>query len=39
MSVTRSSDKPRNDCPVNMVEYGSKSSDDEEADMCIADWN
>jgi hypothetical protein len=22
-----------------MVEYSSESSDDEEADMCIADWN
>jgi hypothetical protein len=23
-SFTRSSDKPRNDCPINMVEYASK---------------
>jgi hypothetical protein len=22
-----------------MVEYSSESSDDEEADMCVADWN
>jgi hypothetical protein len=36
---TRSGDKPRNDCPVNMVEYDSESSDDEEADMCVAEWN
>jgi hypothetical protein len=38
-SVTRSGDKPRNDCPVNMVECGSKSSDDEKVDMYIAEWN
>jgi hypothetical protein len=38
-SVARSSDKPRNDCPVNMVEYGSELLDDEKADMCIAKWN
>jgi hypothetical protein len=35
----RSSDKPRNECHVNMVEYSSKSSDDEEADMCVAKWS
>jgi hypothetical protein len=35
-SIARSSDKPRNDCPINVVEYGSESSDDDEADMCIA---
>jgi hypothetical protein len=28
---------PRNDCPINMVEYGSKSLDDDEADMCVAE--
>jgi hypothetical protein len=33
----RSSDKPRNECHVNMVEYSSKSSDDEETDMCVAE--
>jgi hypothetical protein len=38
-SVTRSGDKPRNDCPINMVEYDSKSSDDDEDDMCIAEWS
>jgi hypothetical protein len=38
-SVARSSDKLRNDCPINMVEYGSESSDDDEADMCIAEWS
>jgi hypothetical protein len=37
-SFTRSGDKPRNDCPINMVEYGSDSSDDEEVDMYIAEW-
>jgi hypothetical protein len=36
-SFTKSGDKPRNECPVNMVEYASESSDDEEADMCIAE--
>jgi hypothetical protein len=38
-SVARSGDKPRNDCPINMVEYGSESSDDDEADMCVAEWS
>jgi hypothetical protein len=36
---TRSSDKPRNECHVNLVEYSSESSNDEEADMCVAEWN
>jgi hypothetical protein len=35
----RTSDKPRNECHVNMVEYSSKSSNDEEADMCVDEWN
>jgi hypothetical protein len=35
----RSSDKPRNECHVNMVEYSSESLDDEEANMCVAEWN
>jgi hypothetical protein len=30
---------PRNECPVNMVKYASDSSDDQEADMCIAEWS
>jgi hypothetical protein len=38
-SFTRSGDKPRNDSLDNMVEYASKSSDDEEADMCVAEWS
>jgi hypothetical protein len=33
----RTSDKPRNERHVNMVEYSSESSDDEEADMCVAE--
>jgi hypothetical protein len=33
----RTRDKPRNDCHVNTVEYSSKSSDDEDADVCIAE--
>jgi hypothetical protein len=37
-SFTRSGDKPRNECPINMVEYASKSSD-KEADMCVAKWS
>jgi hypothetical protein len=39
MGLTRSGDKPRNECPINMVEYASESSDDEEADMCVAKWS
>jgi hypothetical protein len=38
-SVVRSGDKPKNDCPINMVEYGSESSDDDKADMCVAEWS
>jgi hypothetical protein len=38
-SFSRSGDKPRNECPVNMVEYASESSDDEEANMCVAEWS
>jgi hypothetical protein len=34
----RTSDKPRNEHHVNTVEYSSESSDDEEADMCVAKW-
>jgi hypothetical protein len=39
MSFARTSDKPRNECHVNMVEYSSDSLDDEEADMCVAEWS
>jgi hypothetical protein len=35
----RTSDKPRNECHINTVEYSSESSDDKEADMCIAKWS
>jgi hypothetical protein len=35
----RVSDKPRNECHVNTIEYCSESSDDEEADMCIVEWS
>jgi hypothetical protein len=38
-SFPRSSDKPRNECRVNMVEYSSESSDNEESDMCLDEWN
>jgi hypothetical protein len=38
-SFTRSSGKPRNECPLNMVEYTNESLDDEEADMCVAKWS
>jgi hypothetical protein len=38
-SVARSGDKSRNDCPINMVEYDSESSDDDEANMCVAEWS
>jgi hypothetical protein len=33
------SDKCRNERHVNTVEYSNESSDDEEADMCIAEWS
>jgi hypothetical protein len=36
-SVARSDDKLRNNCPINIVEYGSESSYDEEADMHVAE--
>jgi hypothetical protein len=39
MSIPRSSEKPWNERHVNMVEYSSESSDDEEANMCVAKWN
>jgi hypothetical protein len=32
-----SSEKPRNEHHVNMIGYSSKSSEDEEADMCVAE--
>jgi hypothetical protein len=35
-SFTRSTNKPRNECPVNMVEYTSESSGDEKA---VAEWS
>jgi hypothetical protein len=34
---TRSNDKPRNERHFNMIEYSSEWSDDEEADMCVAE--
>jgi hypothetical protein len=38
-SFPRTSYRPRNECHVNMVEYSSDLSDDEEADMCVAKWS
>jgi hypothetical protein len=38
-SFPRTSDKPRNECHVNTVEYSSESSDNEEADMCVTEWS
>jgi hypothetical protein len=35
----RTNDKPRNKRHINIVEYSSELSDDEEADMCVADWS
>jgi hypothetical protein len=26
-------------CHINMVQYSSESSDDEEADMCVVEWS
>jgi hypothetical protein len=28
-----------NECHINMIEYSSKTSDDEEADFCVAEWS
>jgi hypothetical protein len=38
-SFTRSGVKRRNECHVNMVEYASESSDDEEAGMGVDEWS
>jgi hypothetical protein len=38
-SIPRSSEKLRNERHINAVEYSSESSDDEEADMCVAEWS
>jgi hypothetical protein len=38
-SFPRSSEKYRNERHVNVVEYSSESSDDEEANMCVAEWS
>jgi hypothetical protein len=38
-SFPRSSDKHRNERHINTVEYSSELLDDEEADMCIAEWS
>jgi hypothetical protein len=38
-SFPRASDKPRNECHVNTVEYSSESSNDKEVDMCVAEWS
>jgi hypothetical protein len=38
-SFPRTSDKPRNECHVNTIEYSSDSSDDGEANMCLAEWS
>jgi hypothetical protein len=32
-----SGDKSRNECHINMVEYNSESSDDEDVDMCVVE--
>jgi hypothetical protein len=38
-SLPRTSNKLRNEHHINTVEYSSESSDDEEADMCVAKWS
>jgi hypothetical protein len=38
-NFSRSSEKPRNERHVNTVEYSSESSNDEEVDMCVAEWS
>jgi hypothetical protein len=35
----RSSEKPMNEHHVNLVEYSSESSDNEEANMCVVEWS
>jgi hypothetical protein len=37
-SFPRTNDKTRNERHINMVEYSSESSDDDEANMCVAEW-
>jgi hypothetical protein len=37
ISFPRSSEKSMNEHHVNVIEYSSESSDDEEADMCVAE--
>jgi hypothetical protein len=39
MNFIRTSDKRRNERHINTVEYSSESSDDEEANMCVAEWS
>jgi hypothetical protein len=39
ISFPSSSDKPRNEHHVNIAEYSSELLDDEEADMCVAEWS
>jgi hypothetical protein len=39
VSFPRSSNKLRNEHHINMVEYSSESLNNEEADMCVAEWN
>jgi hypothetical protein len=34
-----SNDKTRNECHVNMIEYSSESSGDEEVDICVDEWS
>jgi hypothetical protein len=34
-----SSENPRNEHHINTIEYSSESSDDKEADMCVAEWS
>jgi hypothetical protein len=38
-SFPMSNDKPRNERRVNMIEYSSESSGDEEADICVDEWS
>jgi hypothetical protein len=38
-NLPSTNDKPRNERHVNTVEYSSESLDDEEADMCVAEWS
>jgi hypothetical protein len=38
-NIPWSSNKPRSERHVNTIEYSSESSNDEDADICVAEWS